>query len=75
MTAISHKLKCAKISIQRIEEFLAAGGDLKSQAALPVGLEFLGAFAAVAKEFGYAIPKPAKAAPDRVTHDSSPHTG
>jgi len=60
MTAINHKLKCARIAIQRIEEFVAAGGDLRTQAAMPVGLEFLGAFAAVAKEFGYAIPKPEK---------------
>ena len=57
---IRHKLKCAEAAIQKIAEFVAAGGDLKSQAALPVALEFLSAFAAVAKEFGYAVPKPEK---------------
>jgi hypothetical protein len=41
-----------------VEEFVAAGGDLTSKEAVPVGIEFVQAFADLAKEFGYNILKP-----------------
>jgi lipopolysaccharide biosynthesis regulator YciM len=43
---ISQKVKHAEAAIQRAEEFVVdAGGDLTSQTAVPVGLEFMSAFA------------------------------
>jgi hypothetical protein len=53
----SARLKAAK---QKVDEFVAGGGDLGSKAAVPVGIEFVEAFADVAKEFGYEILKPTK---------------
>lgn len=59
--AVTRKtLKNAETALQRVKAFVAAGGDLKSQAATPVGLEFISAFADVAKQFGYEFAKPLK---------------
>jgi hypothetical protein len=55
----SARLMAAK---QKVDEFLANGGDLGSKAAVPVGMEFVEAFAEVAKEFGYEVLKPTKKA-------------
>jgi hypothetical protein len=62
VATIRQRLKHAEAALQRVEAFVAAGGDLKSQAATPVWLEFLSAFADVAKQFGYDIAKPVKKA-------------
>ena len=53
-------LKRAAIALQRLESFVAAGGDLKSEAAATVGLEFMSSFADVLKLFGYEVSKPVK---------------
>jgi hypothetical protein len=42
-------LKRAAIALQRVEAFVAAGGDLKSEAGTTVGLDFMSSFAEVAK--------------------------
>ena len=43
-----------------VEAFVAAGGDLKSPEAAPLGVEALTALADLAKESGYEILKPIK---------------
>ena len=60
MATIRQKVRRAEAATQRVEAFVAAGGVLKSAAAVPVAMEFMSAFAEVAKEFGYEIPKVAK---------------
>jgi hypothetical protein len=60
MATIRQTLKRASAALQRVETFVAAGGDLKLEAATTVGLDFMGAFADVAKLFGYEIAKPVK---------------
>jgi hypothetical protein len=60
MATIKQILKRAKTELQRVEQFVAAGGDLKSQAATTVGLDFMSAFSDVAKQFGYEVSKPVK---------------
>jgi hypothetical protein len=52
MATIRQTLKGAATALQRVESFVAAGGDLKSQEATTVALDFMGAFADVAKHFG-----------------------
>ncbi len=53
----SDRLKAAR---ERLEAFVSAGGDLKSYEAIPAGMEFVNAFADLAKDFGYEILKPIK---------------
>jgi hypothetical protein len=60
MASIRQKLKRLEATIQKVDEFVAAGGDLKSPAAAPVWMNLMGAFERVAEAFGYEIAKPAK---------------
>ena len=60
MATIEEKRARLAAAQQKVQEFIDAGGDLKSSAAVPVGLEFVKAFADLAKEFGYEILKPIK---------------
>lgn len=60
MAAVRQKLKRLGAAIQKVDEFAAAGGDLKSQAAAPVWMDLLGGFASIAREFGYELGKPVK---------------
>jgi hypothetical protein len=55
MATIRQTLKRAATALQRVEAFVAEGGDLKSEAATTVGLDFLSA-----KQFGYDVAKPVK---------------
>ena len=64
MASIKENLKRLEAMVQKVHEFTAAGGDLKSQAAAPVWMSLLGAFERVAEQFGYEIPKPAKKTAD-----------
>lgn len=57
---IERKTKRLEAARLKVEEFVAAGGDLNSKAAVPLGLEAVTAFAELAKEFGYEILKPIK---------------
>lgn len=52
------KLERLEVARQKAEAFVAAGGDLKSREAEPVGLELVNAFADLARDFGYEIPEP-----------------
>ncbi len=60
MPTIQEKTARLEAARRKVEEFVAAGGDLKSPAAVPVGMKFVKAFADYAKEFGYEILKPIK---------------
>jgi hypothetical protein len=42
----------------KAEEFVAAGGDLKSKEAVPLGVELIHAFNEVSMQFGRPILKP-----------------
>jgi hypothetical protein len=45
---------------KKVKQFVDSGGDLKSSEAVPLGVEFLQAYDALAREFGYQILKPIK---------------
>jgi len=46
------KLKRLDAALQNAEAFVAAGGDLESKEAAPLGSELVSAFADLAKDFG-----------------------
>jgi hypothetical protein len=58
MPSIDQKTARLKVAKQKVDEFVAAGGDIGSKSAVPVGLEFVYAFADLAEEFGHKILKP-----------------
>jgi len=60
MASVRQKLKRLEATIRKVDDFVAAGGDLKSPAATPVWMDLMGAFERVAEQFGYEIPKPVK---------------
>jgi hypothetical protein len=60
MATIQEKTARLEAARKSVEAFVAKGGDLASKEAVPVGMEFVQAFADVAKEFGYDILKPIK---------------
>jgi hypothetical protein len=49
---------------KRVEAYVASGGDLKSREAVPLGIDFVKAFDAVASEFGYSIRESINRHPD-----------
>jgi hypothetical protein len=61
MATIKEKAGRLAAAHRKVQEFIDAGGDLKSPEAVPVGLEFVNAYAELAKEFGHEILKPIKA--------------
>jgi hypothetical protein len=65
MASIREKLKRLVVTSQKVDEFVAAGGDLQSPAATSVWMSMMGAFERVAEAFGYEIPKPVKTATKR----------
>ncbi len=58
MPTIEEKTTRLESARQAVNDFVAAGGDLGSKAAVPVAMAFVNAFADLAKEFGYEILKP-----------------
>jgi hypothetical protein len=60
MATMRQTLKRAANAQQRVEESVAEGGDLKSEGATTVGLDFMNSFAEVGKQFGYEVAKPVK---------------
>lgn len=58
MSAIQEKMHQLEAAKRKVDVFLEQNGDLKSQAAVLVGLEFVHAFDAVAREFGYEVVRP-----------------
>lgn len=69
MATVAEKSARLKIAREKVEEFVAGGGDLASKDGLPVGMEFVQAFADVAKDFGYDILKPIKKPVDFIRPD------
>jgi hypothetical protein len=69
MVTIQEKTARLEAARKKVEEFVAAGGDLKSKEAVPVGLELVNAFADLAKDFGHEILKPLKPTADFIRPD------
>jgi hypothetical protein len=57
MATVDEKTARLNSAHNKMEAFLAAGGKLGSPQSIPVGLEFVNAFADLAKEFGYNLLK------------------
>jgi hypothetical protein len=73
MATIQEKSARLEAARKKVEDFVAAGGDLKSKEAVPVGMEFVNAFADLAKEFGYEILKPLNKPADFIRPDPASH--
>jgi hypothetical protein len=58
MATFQEKLARFEIAKANVEALVSAGVDLKSEAAVPAGLEFVYAFDDLAQEFGHRILKP-----------------
>jgi hypothetical protein len=69
VATIQEKTARLETARKKVEAFVAAGGDLKSPEAVPLGLELLQAFDEVAKEFGPGILKPIKKPADFIRPD------
>ena len=69
MATIQEKMARLEAAKQKVEAIVATGGDLKSAAAIPTGLEFVNAFADIARDFGYEILKPLKKPADFIRLD------
>jgi hypothetical protein len=66
------KLQLLEAAVKKAENFVAAGGDVKSPAAAPVWMNLLGAFETVARQFGYEIAKPVESSGGTSTPPSKP---
>jgi len=73
MATIQEKTARLEAARQKVEAFVAAGGDLKSREAAPVGLELVNACADLAKDFGHEILKPLKKPVDFIRPDPASH--
>jgi hypothetical protein len=69
MATIKEKTARLEAARKKVEEFVAAGGDLQSKEAVPVGMELVEACADLAKDFGYEILKPIKKPADFIRPD------
>ncbi|HUN61500.1 MAG TPA: hypothetical protein VMU53_05910 [Candidatus Sulfotelmatobacter sp.] len=69
MATILEKTARLEVARKKVEAFVAAGGDLKSKEAVPVGLELVNALADLAEDFGYEILKPIKKPGDFIRPD------
>jgi hypothetical protein len=72
MASTREKLRLLIGTVHKAEEFVAAGGDLRSSAGTHIWMNLMGAFERVAEAFGYDVPKPVKKpSPGRVESPDS----
>jgi hypothetical protein len=69
MATIQEKTARLEAARRNVEVFVAAGGDLMSSDAVPIGIELVNACADLAKDFGYEILKPIKKPADFIRPD------
>jgi len=69
MATLKEKTARLAAAKKKVDEFVAAGGDLGSKEAVPVGMEFVQAFADVAKDLGYDVLKPIQKPVDFIRPD------
>ncbi len=72
MATLQKKTERLRLAKERAEAFIAAGGDMKSPEAVPLGMELALAANEVAKDLGYNILSEKRAAdfirPDPASH-------
>jgi hypothetical protein len=69
LAAINEKTERLRVAREKVEAFIAAGGDLKSPEAVPLGMELVLAANEVGIELGYNILKPVKKPVDFIRPD------
>jgi hypothetical protein len=60
MATLQEKTERLRVAREKAEAFIAAGGDIKSSEAVPLGMELVLAANEVGIELGYNILKPVK---------------
>ncbi len=60
MATLKEKTERLRLAKEKVEAFIAAGGNIKSPEAVPLGMELVLAADEVGKELGYNILKPIK---------------
>jgi hypothetical protein len=69
MATIEEKTERLRVAQEKVEAFIAAGGDIKSPGAAPLGMELVLAANEVGIELGYNILKPVKKPVDFIRPD------
>lgn len=69
MATIDEKTERLRVAREKVEAFIAAGGDIKSPEAAPLGMELVLAANEVGIELGYSILKPVKKPVDFIRPD------
>lgn len=69
MATLEEKTERLRVAREKVEEFVAAGGDIKSPEAVPLGMELVLAANEVGIELGYNILKPVKKPIDFIRPD------
>jgi hypothetical protein len=69
MATFQEKLARFETAKANVEALVSAGVDLKSEAAVPAGLEFVNAFDDLAQEFGHKLLQPLRQRTDFVRPD------
>ncbi len=69
MATLKEKTERLRVAREKVEAFVAAGGDIKSPEAVPLGMELVLAANEVGIELGYNILKPVKKPVDFIRPD------
>jgi hypothetical protein len=69
MATLEEKTERLRVAQEKVEAFIAAGGDIKSPEAAPLGMELVLAANEVGTELGYNILKPVKKPVDFIRPD------
>jgi hypothetical protein len=69
MGTLEEKIERLRVAREKVEAFIAAGGDIKSPQAAPLGMELVLAANEVGIELGYNILKPVKKPVDFIRPD------
>lgn len=69
MATIQEKTERLTVAREKVEAFIAAGGDIKSPEAAPLGMELVVAANEVGKELGYNILQPVRRPADFIRPD------
>jgi hypothetical protein len=69
MATLEEKIERLRVAREKVEAFIAGGGDIKSRESVPLGMELVLAANEVGIELGYNLLKPVKKPVDFIRPD------